>query len=123
MAYQIGAACYILWGALHIAAAVQGWRLAAGVHDGVIKSRLQQNAWHLGIFALAAIFVAATLNWHNSAAGYWINLVMISVVDIGFVVLVALPGHIERRAAIAGPALWILGAVFSTYGFLTYPTT
>jgi hypothetical protein len=123
MVYQVGAACYALWGLLHIGAAVQGFRLAGSVQDAVIKSRLQQNAWHLGIFAFAAIFVAATMNWQNSATGYWINLVMVSAVDVGFVILVASPGHIERRAAIAGPALWILAAIFSTWGFLTYQTT
>jgi hypothetical protein len=115
---KIGAISYALWGLVHIGAAVQGVRLARSVETGVVRSRLMQNAWNLGCSAVAAVFIALAFNWSNSQEGYWINLALISAVDIGFVVLIAWPGQIDRRSAITGPALWLTGVLFSTLGSL-----
>ena len=117
MLAKIGAISYALWGLVHIGAAVQGVRLARTIEVGAVRSRLMQNAWNLGCSAVAAVFIALAFNWSNSAAGYWINLALISAVDIGFVVLIAWPGLIDRRSAITGPALWLTGVLFSTLAF------
>jgi hypothetical protein len=34
-----------------------------------------------------------TLNWRNDARGWWINLAVVSIVDLGFVFFVLVPGH------------------------------
>jgi len=60
--------------------------------------------------------IAVTLNWQNDIAGYWINPVAVSAIDLGFVLFVLLPGHIRLRHGLPGPVLWILGVVFSTLG-------
>ena len=116
MLHRIGAVFYALWGALPLAAAAEGYRLAMTVDPGVIQGRLLQNAWNLAIFAVVALVVAIAMNWRNSRTGYWINLIAVSAADIGFVVLVIIPGYIDVFPGILGPVLWILGVVFSTLG-------
>jgi hypothetical protein len=116
MLHRIGAIFYALWGALHLAAAAEGYRLAMSVDAGVIQGRLLQNAWNLAIFALVALVVAIAMNWRNSRTGYWINLINVSAADIGFVVLIILPGYIDLFPGILGPVFWILGVIFSTLG-------
>jgi hypothetical protein len=117
MFYKIGAALYALWGVLHLLAAVEGYRLAATVEAGAVQGRLMQNAWNIGFFALVALVVAVTMNWHNSTTGYWINLIAVSAADIGFILFVLLPGHIALWPGVLGPVVWILAVVFSTIGF------
>ncbi len=103
-------------GGMHILAALQGCRQAMTVPDGPIRGRLLQNAWNVGFVAVLSVVVAVTLNWQNDIAGYWINLVAVSAIDLGFVLFVLLPGHIGLRHGLPGPVLWILGVVFSTLG-------
>ena len=75
MLHRIGAIAYVLWGILHLLAASEAARLAFTVDGGAIQGRLLQNAWGLAVFALVATVIAITMNWRNSRAGYWINLV------------------------------------------------
>jgi type IV secretory pathway TrbD component len=41
---------------------------------------------------------------------------MLTVVDIGFVVLVLVPGYLPWVPAGIGPGLWVLAVVFTTIG-------
>ncbi len=120
MTHRIGAALYILWGILHIAAAWEIYRLARDVVAGPVHGRVLQAAFYLLAFSIAAILVAVVLNLKNNRAGYWINLVMVSVADIGFIVFVLLPGHAPVWPGLIGPVLWLLAAVFSTLGILRH---
>ena len=81
----------------------------------MVQARLVQNAWHLLFFAIACIVIAIAYNWNNSRMGYWLNLIMLSVVDVGFIVLVLVPGYLPLPAYI-GPVFWVLAAVFTTIG-------
>ncbi|MEZ6021932.1 MAG: hypothetical protein R3C16_00570 [Hyphomonadaceae bacterium] len=119
MLYRIGAIFYALWGALHLAAAYEGYRLAMSVDAGLVQGRLLQNAWNLAIFAAIALVVAITMNWRNSRAGYWFNLAVVSGADIGFVLLVMLPGYVPFFPSILGPVFWLAGAFFTTLGRVT----
>jgi hypothetical protein len=116
MFHKIGAVLYALWGALHLLAAFEGYRLATSVDAGAVQGRLMQNAWNIGFFALVALVVAVTMNWQNSPTGYWINLIAVSAADIGFILFVLLPGHIAVWPGILGPVVWILAVIFSTIG-------
>ncbi len=116
MLHRIGAVLYALWGVLHLAAASEGYRLAMSVDAGPVQGRLLQNAWNLAIFALVALVVALTMNWRNSRSGYWINLIAVSAADLGFVLLVMIPGYIAIFPGILGPVLWLLAVIFSTLG-------
>jgi hypothetical protein len=65
---------------------------------------------------LFGIAVAVMLNWKNSRLGYWLNLVVVSAADIGFIVYVLMPGYVPLIPGGLGPLLWILAVIFSTLG-------
>ena len=113
---QIGAFLYIAWGLLHLYAAFQVYKLGNRQAAGMVQGRIYQGALNLAFFAVAVGVVAVVYNWNNSPAGYWLNLIMTSVTDIGFIVFVLAPGYLPLRPGLLGPALWILALSFSTVG-------
>lgn len=119
-AYRMGAIFYMLWGLLHILAALGVAQVGAGQATGVAQSKIYQDAWNLFYLAVFVIVIAAVFNWKNSWLGYWLNLVTISVIDTGFIVLIFLPRY---NTDLTGPILWILGAIFSSIGIRTAPRT
>ena len=116
--YQTGAILYILWGLLHIFAALQVFKLGAKLEKGMVKGRIYQNALNLFLFAVIVIGIAIVYNWVNSPLGYWLNLVLASITDIGFIIYILIPGYLPLRPGILGPALWILATLFSTAGII-----
>lgn len=116
MLHRIGAVLYLLWGVVHVGAAVETYRVAAALEFGPVQGKVFQDAWFLLFFAALAAVVAVTMNWKNSHAGYWINLVGVSIADIGFIVFMLIPGHTPIFPGILGPVLWVLAAIFSTLG-------
>ncbi|HEU0153170.1 MAG TPA: hypothetical protein VFQ84_07490 [Arenimonas sp.] len=119
---RLGALSYLIWGALHL---VAGWRvftLAATVPADMVQGRLEQAGWNLGCMAAAAMAVAVTMNWRSSLSGYWINAVLISVTDLGFLLFVLLPGYMPWQEGLMGPAFWIVGLILTTAG-LQAPAT
>jgi hypothetical protein len=116
---KIGAGSYVIWGLLHIGAALDEFRLGSGLEPGLVQGKINQGAWDLLFFALFAIVVAVRYNWKNDTLGYWLNLIVVSAADIGFIIFVLLPGHVALFPGILGPIFWILGAVFSTLGIRT----
>ncbi len=115
---KIGAVTYVLWGLLHIQAARLVYVLGQSIEPGIIQGRVYQDAWNLLFFALFGIVVAVTLNWKNSRLGYWLNLVVISVGDIGFIITIMVPGYIPLMPGGLGPLLWVVALAFSTLGIL-----
>ena len=111
---RIGAVLYILWGILHIVAAYKVFALGQTLEQGMVQGRLYQDAWNLLFFALFGIVVAVLYNWKNSKIGYWLNLVVISVADIGFIITVLMPGYLPLFPGALGPILWLLALTFST---------
>ena len=118
-AHKIGAGLYLLWGLLHLKAAWEVYLLEEGVPTdwALAHGRLLQSAWNLAFLALFAIVVALTLNWKNDRVGYWLNLAVVSVTDIGFVVFILGPGLIPLFPGIAGPVLWVLAVLCTTIGY------
>jgi hypothetical protein len=75
---------------------------------------------NLAVFALLAMALGVSLNWRNDKAGYCINLVVVAVVDLGFVLLIVIPGYLQVSVgALAGPIVYIVAAIFSTIGRLS----
>ncbi len=111
---RLGAISYILWGILHLEAARRVYGLGLQLDAGMVQARIWQDAWNLLFFAVFAIVVAAWLNWKNSRCGYWINLVVVSAADIGFIVFVLAPGYVPMMPGALGPLLWLLAVAFST---------
>jgi len=118
MFHRIGAACFIVWGFLHINAAYMQYQFGASLEPGLVQGRLLQNSWHLLFFGILAIIVGARCNWKNSRLGYWINITTLSVVDVGFIVFVLVPYLPLFSAAILGPVFWALAVLFATLGYL-----
>lgn len=113
-----GAVVYVLWGILHIEAARRVYNLGLSLDPGMVQGRILQNAWNLFFFALFGIVVAIWLNWKNDRLGYWMNLIVVSAGDIGFIVFVLMPGYVPWVPGALGPALWLLAALLSTLGLI-----
>ena len=122
MLHRIGAIMFVIWGVLHANAALKVYELGRAAEPGMIQGRLLQSAWNLLFFAVVAIVVAAWLNRRNSRSGYWINLITVSVTDIGFVLFILVPGHLPLWPGLLGPVFWVLGALFATIGLLKEET-
>ncbi len=113
---KMGAVLHVLWGLVHIKAGLDGFALGASLTSGLVQGKINQGAWDVLAFALAAIALAVTLNWKNDAVGYWASLVLVSAADLGFIIFVLLPGHIDLIPGVIGPALWLGAALFSSLG-------
>jgi len=113
---KLGAGAYVIWGLLHIIAAIDEFTVGSGLEPGLVKGKINQGAWDLLFFALFAIVVAVRFNWKNDSLGYWLNLIVVSAADIGFIIFVLLPGYVDVFPGILGPIFWVLGLVFSTLG-------
>lgn len=115
---KIGAVFYILWGLLHFIAAKKVFMLGQTLESGLLQGRIYQDAFYLLFFALFGVVVAVTLNWKNSKLGYWLNFVVVSFGDIGFIVTVLAPGYLPLFPGSIGPILWLTALAFTTIGML-----
>lgn len=135
---RIGAIFYILWGVLHIMLGIMILNINSnegtvamlaffGLKDeiqltheaaNVMGSLGAQHAANLAIFGIIAIIIAVKLIWNRYPLGFWLNLIMIGLADIAFIIAFFIPGYIRGMAGVMGPALFILGAIFSGLGLL-----
>lgn len=116
---KTGALFYVLWGLLHILAAWMVLTPALGdLEASVSTGRIYQNSVFMAMTGIAVIWIALQFNIRNDAFGYWFNLFLISVADLGFIIFVFLPGYETAPKALMGPALWVMAVAFSTFGFL-----
>ena len=113
---RIGAVLYLLWGLLHIVAAFKVYSLGQTLEQGMLQGRIFQGAWNLLFFAVFGIVIAVLYNWKNSQIGYWLNLVVVSATDVGFLITILLPGYVPVCPGAIGPILWLLALVFTTMG-------
>jgi hypothetical protein len=113
---RIGAVMYVLWGLLHIVAAFKVYSLGQALEQGMLQGRIFQGAWSLLFFAVFGIVVAVLYNWKNNKMGYWLNLVVVSVADVGFIITILLPAYLPVFPGIIGPILWLLALAFTTIG-------
>jgi len=140
--YRIGAAFYVLWGIFHASigvvllaqAATKGTHAALAtignalppdrvpsLNDPLINGLIEHYAWNLLWFGAYAVALAVFLNWRNSRVGYWFNLVVVSLTDIGFIGALVLPGYLTFAAGWTGPILWVLAVAFTTLGLREPP--
>ena len=116
---RLGAISYVVWAILHLIAAKAVYQLGVHVGSTMVGGRLLQDAWNLAAFSVAGAGTAIGLNWRNNVWGYWINLAVISVADLGFILFVLIPGYIPLWPGVAGPVFWALGLILTSYGRLT----
>ncbi|MGA7159702.1 MAG: hypothetical protein WBZ48_01790 [Bacteroidota bacterium] len=91
-----------------------------GQISGMIKGRVYQHAWNLACIALVVPAIAVVYSWNNSLFGYWLNLAITSVTDIGFILFIVVPRHLSLKLSLPGPLLWMLAVIFSTIGIHSY---
>lgn len=113
-----GSILYVLWGILHLEAARKVYLLGNTLDPGIVQGRIYQDAWTLLFCALWASVVAILFNWKNSRLGYWLNLIVVSVTDIGFILFILIPAYLPLIPGALGPLLWILAAICSTIGII-----
>ncbi|MDX8387514.1 MAG: hypothetical protein R8M46_03130 [Ghiorsea sp.] len=113
MMYRIGAVFYFLWGVLHVNAAIATYELGATLEPGLVQGRVYQDAWNLLFVAIAVSTIAILLNWRNSRLGFWLNLGIASVTDMGFIIHVLVPEYVPFIPTVAGPVLWVLAVLFT----------
>ena len=113
MMHKIGAAFYLLWGLLHVKAAIATYQLGMTLEPGIVQGRVYQDAWNLAFFAIAVSVIAVLLNWRNSRLGFWLNFSLATVTDLGFIFHVLIPGYIPMVPGVAGPVLWVLAVIFT----------
>jgi hypothetical protein len=111
---RTGSILYVFWGVLHIVAAFKVYALGQSLEPGMVQGRIFQDAWNLLFFALFGTVIAIKYNWHNSKLGYWLNFVVVSSGDIGFVIFLLVPGYLPLMPGALGPLLWLLALAFST---------
>lgn len=117
IAHRIGAVLYVVWGLLHLKASQMTYELGFGMPDGIERARVLQDAFNLGWIAVFAIVVAIWLNWRNDRAGYWVNFVVVGLVDIGFIIHVLAPGVVPMMPGVLGPVTWLLAVAFTTIAY------
>ncbi len=111
---RLGTVAYVIWGLAHIVAAYSFYAAASAMPFSDVQGRLMQNAWNVFFAAVAVIGVAIAFNWRNSPWGYWTNLTIASVGDVGFIVFLMLPGHVPVFPPILVLVLWIIAAALTT---------
>jgi hypothetical protein len=120
-AAKIGAIFYVIWGLVHINAAYALLKLGQSVDPSMVQARVFQDAWNIFFGAIVVIIVGVTMNWRNSKAGFWINLTLVSLLDIAFVAFVIVPGYAPLWPGLQGPIAWVIAAVFSAIGLASHP--
>jgi hypothetical protein len=140
---KAGAVCYMLWGVVHVLGA--GFQLftlrttgAAGL-TALVSSAQPTDLQALGpIPPAAAAFMGmgamnllwigalvttlgATLNWRNSALGYWLNLGIVAGTDVSLLLALLLPGIMSWSDGGIGLSLFGLAVSFSTLGRRAVP--
>ena len=111
---KLGSITYVLWGVLHIVVASKVYELGQTLDTDIVQARIFQDAWSLLFFAIFAILIGVFFNWKNDRLGYWLNLIVVSVADIGYLLFILLPDYVPIIPGVIGPALWVLAVVIST---------
>jgi hypothetical protein len=114
LASRIGAMCYVVWGLFHCKVAYDIFSL--GTHQTALaQGRLFQLAAYMLSIALFAVVVAARYNWRNDRQGYWLNLCVVGWADAIWVAVVVLPGYVDIFRGLIPPAIYMVGALLTTY--------
>ncbi|WP_198681172.1 hypothetical protein [Lentzea terrae] len=106
-------ALYVLWGLLHMGLGAS--MVVSDLSDGAPTNELAAESllYFVAVTVLGAqaIFVALTLNRVNSPVGFWLNTVVLGVVDVAFVVYHVLPGHVDLVGGLVGPVIWLAATI------------
>jgi hypothetical protein len=135
---RLGSILFVLWGVLHVGVGVVcaisylhagplgllthfGW--SADPRDALAGPNVRL-ASHIALdfsivlvgYGVLAIW-AARLMWRGEALGFWLNAILLGIADAAFVIALMIPGHVPVSEGIWGPALYVLGVLFSVLGY------
>lgn len=111
----VGAAAYILWGLLHLGLGVaMAVPMIAEGAAGELEAESLMFFLCAIVFGGQAIAVGWCLNRVGDRFGYWLNLVVLGLIDTAFVAVMVLPGHVDPVGGWSGPLAWAVAAVAST---------
>lgn len=85
------------------------------VSDPDLLAMLIQHCFNLFIAGIA-VFGVAFLNWRNYRSGYWINLFLGGIINVGLLLKLSMPGHIDITAVPPSNFLLLAGALLTTIG-------
>lgn len=138
---KIGAVLYLLWGLLHVlggflmlnASSVdmgsylqvlmgeQGALANISTTSEIATSATMQvfayHAFNLTWLGVLVSVVAVVSNWKNQASGFWFNLALVGLIDLGLIVYMVVPGVIPSSDPWwLGPVLYVVAVIFSAIG-------
>ena len=111
--HKIGAVFYVLWGIIHVIGgstilfqedsslqiAMQATAIPLGefqeFSNSALHGILSYHAFNIVWFGIFAILVSVLLKWKNSAFGYWINLLVLSAIELGLLFFLLIPGYMS----------------------------
>ena len=123
--WTIGAWLYVGWGVLHVVVgAIPLVRFAASGPASMLgffelevaavdasmlhaSHLVAEHAAELIAFGIMAIVVARTLVAAGRHLGYWLNAIVLGIVDVAFVLGEIVPGHVSVVETGIGPALYL----------------
>ncbi|WP_211293981.1 hypothetical protein [Lentzea kentuckyensis] len=112
-ARTVSVALYVLWGLLHMGLGAS--MVIGDLSDGAPTEEVAAESllYFIAVTVLGAqaIFVALTLSRVNSLVGFWLNTVVLGVIDVAFVAYLVLPGHVDLYGGLAGPIIWLAATV------------
>src|SRR5258708_36821012 len=103
---QIGALFYVAWALLHLYAAFQVYKLGSRQLAGMVGGRIYQAAWNLAFFAVSVAVVAVLYKWFKNPLGFWLQLIITSIKDFGFILFLFPPGYLPLVPRLFGRGLW-----------------
>ncbi|MBM7774808.1 hypothetical protein JOD54_005012 [Actinokineospora baliensis] len=124
--WAVGAASlYVVWGLLHAGLGISMvvGDLADGAPSGEVAAESLMFFICAAVFGAQAIFVALVLNRVNSRVGVWLNGAVLGVVDVAFLVVLAIPGHVDPIGGASGPVVWLLATACAVIGLRREPVT
>lgn len=134
--WKVGAGLYVAWGLLHVVVgAIPLARLAASgpasmlsffeldleTVDGPMlhaSHLVAEHAAELIGFGVMAIVVAVALVAKGRALGFWLNAVVLGIVDLAFVMAEIVPGHVSMVETGIGPLLYVAALAVTTVALI-----
>lgn len=118
---RTGAACFVMWGLLHIAGGLaifatgfEAYGQSGAAIPPLAHAILQYFALLLIAIALASVYIGVRFNWKNSATGLAANTVLIATTEVGLIAFLILPGHVTWIEASPGFVLFAAALACST---------
>jgi hypothetical protein len=134
IAPKLAAVAYVLWGIVHVLGGLSLMQAAMAGSDAFLQMLTGESfaptssergesftqevfafhAFNICWMGIVSIVVAIRLNWRNVSIGYWINLAVVGLADLGLILFMVIPGVIPLSNAWIGPALFVVALACAT---------